>query len=75
MSTGEVDIGTIPSTLPTITQLNMLYCFIYLVLLVMLMIFFMKIKEVIVGVMVQGVQVGICCYRWNYIYVELIENQ
>ena len=37
----------------------MVYCCVYLVLLAMLMILFTKIKEVIVGLMVKDVKVGI----------------
>ena len=56
---GEVDIGPIPSTITPITQVAMVYFCVYLVLLVMLMIVFTKIKDVIVGVMVQYVEVGL----------------
>ena len=52
-------IVPIPATIPPIIQVTMIYWYVHLVLLVMLMIVFMKIKEVIVGVMVQDVEVGI----------------
>ena len=54
---GEVYICTIPTTITPITQATMLYCCVYLALLVMLMIVFMKMTEVIVGVMVQDLEV------------------
>ena len=38
----DVDLGPRPDTIPTITQVTMLYCCVYLVLIVMLMIVFMK---------------------------------
>ena len=57
MVIGDVDIGTIPDTLPPITQVSILDCCVYLVLISIFMIVFMKIKEVIVGVMVQDVEV------------------
>ena len=56
---GEVDIGPIPATLPPITQVTMVYCCAYLVLLAMWVILLMKTKEVIVEVMVQDVEVGL----------------
>ena len=56
---GDVDIGTRPATLTTITQVTMLYCCVYLVLLVMLMILLMKMKELIVVLMSQDVEVGL----------------
>ena len=56
---GEVGIGTIPDTLPPITKVTMVYCCVYLVLITMLMVVFMKMKEVIVGVIVQDVKVGL----------------
>ena len=55
----EVYICPRPSTFPPITQVFMVYVGVYLVLLVMLMILFMKKKEVIVGVMVQDLEVGL----------------
>ena len=55
----EVDIGTIQSNLITITQVIMVDFCVYLVLLSMLTILFTKIKEVIVGGMMQDVKVGI----------------
>ena len=41
---GELDIGPRLATPPPITQLTVVYCCVYLVLIVMLMIVFMKIK-------------------------------
>ena len=55
----EVDIGPRPATLPPITQVTMSYCCVYLVLLAMWMIIFMKTREVLVGVTVQDVAVGL----------------
>ena len=48
----EVYISAIPATLPPITQVTMVECFIYLLLLVLFMNFFMETKKVIVVVMV-----------------------
>ena len=59
MVIGEVYIGSIPDTITTITQFTMVYCCVYLVLLAMYMIVFVKVKVVIVGVMLQDVKVGI----------------
>ena len=50
---GEMDIGPIPATFRPITQGTMVDCYIYLVIISIWMILFMKIKAVIVGVMVQ----------------------
>ena len=50
---GEVDIYPRPATIPPVTHVTMLDCFVYLVLLFMLMILFLETNEVIVGVMVQ----------------------
>ena len=55
----DVDIGPRPATLPPITQVTMAYCCVYLVLLAMWMILFIKMKVVIVVVMVQDVEVGL----------------
>ena len=55
----DVDIGPRPATLPPITQVTMSYCCVYLVLLAMWMIIFMKTREVLVGVTVQDVAVGL----------------
>ena len=52
---GEAGIGPRPATHPTITQVTMKYCCVYLVLLIILMTVFMKTKYVIVGVMVKEV--------------------
>ena len=38
---GDVDIGPRPAAIPTITQVTMVYCFVYMFVLVILMIFFM----------------------------------
>ena len=54
----EVDIGPRPSTLTTITQVTMVNCCVYLVLIAMWMILFMKMKEVIVWGKVKYVEVG-----------------
>ena len=51
----NVDIYPIPSTLLPIYQVNMVYSCFYLVLLDVFMKVFMKIKQVIVGVMVEDV--------------------
>ena len=45
-------------TYPPITPVSMVDCYVYLILLAMLIIVFMKTKEKIVGVMVQDVEVG-----------------
>ena len=58
LAMGEVDIGPRPATIPPITHVNMIDCCIYLVLLAMWMIVSMKIKEVIVGLMVQDLELG-----------------
>ena len=55
MVMGEVEIGPIPATLSPITQVTMVDCYIYVVIISMWMILFMKIKAVIVGVMVKDV--------------------
>ena len=55
MAIVEVDIYPIPSTLLPIYQVNMVYSCFYLVLLDVFMKVFMKIKQVIVGVMVEDV--------------------
>ena len=70
---GEVDIGTITATITPINQVTMVYCCVYLLLLVMLMIFFMKIKEVVVGVMVKEVELGLNHYS-IYTYVEGVDG-
>ena len=56
---GEMDIGPTPPTLPPITQVIIVDCYIYLVLIAMMMILLVKMKEVIVGVVVQDVEVGL----------------
>ena len=56
---GEVDIGPRPATIPPITQVTIVDCWIYLLLIVMLIILFMKMKEIIVDVMVKDVGLGI----------------
>ena len=56
---GEVNMGTRPATLPPINQATMVDCCVYLVLLVILMIVFIKTKYVIVGVILQDVEVGL----------------
>ena len=53
----EVDIGPRTSTLPLITQVAVVYCFVYLFLLVIWVIVLMKMKEVVLGVMFQDVEV------------------
>ena len=55
----EVDIGPIPATIPSITQVTSVYCYVYLVIISMWMIVLIKMKEVIVGVMVKDVEVGL----------------
>ena len=55
----EVDIGLIPATLPPITQVIMVYCCVYLVIIAICMMVFIKMKHLIVGVMVQDMEVGI----------------
>ena len=54
----EVDIGPRPATLPPITQVNMLNYCIYLFILAIWIILFTNMKNVILGVMVQDVEVG-----------------
>ena len=56
---GEVDIGTIPATITPINQVTMVDFCVYLALLTMLMVVFVKMKGVIVGVVVQDVEVGL----------------
>ena len=51
----EVDIGLIPATLTPITQVVMVYFFVYLLILVVFMKVLMVIKEVILVVMVEDV--------------------
>ena len=41
---GDVDIGPRPATLPPIKQVTMIYCCLYLFILFVLIILFMKIK-------------------------------
>ena len=53
----NVDIYPIPSTLNPIAQVTIVDCCIYLVLIDMWMVAFMKMKEVIVGMMVQDLEV------------------
>ena len=50
---GEVEISPTPATITPITHVTMVDSCVYLVLLVMLMIVFIKMKEVIVVAMVQ----------------------
>ena len=57
--TGDVDIVSSPATITPITQVTMVYCCLYLFLLAILMIVFMKIKKVIVGVTMKDVEVGL----------------
>ena len=57
--TGDVDIVSRPATITPITQVTMVYCCLYLFLLAILMIVFMKIKKVIVGVTMKDVEVGL----------------
>ena len=59
MVMGEVDIGTRPDTLPPITQMIMVYCCIYLLIIVVTMIVFINIQCVIVGVIMEEVGVGL----------------
>ena len=56
---GEVNIGTVPATITPITQLTMVDSCVYLLLLVMLMIVYMRMKGVIVGVMMEDADVGL----------------
>ena len=56
---GEDDTVPIPANLTPITQVNMVDCFLYLVLLAIWMILFMKMKQLVVGVMVENLEVGI----------------
>ena len=56
---GEVDIGPRPDTVHPITHVTMVDCCVYLVLLAMWMIIFMKTRKVLVGVTVQDVAVGL----------------
>ena len=58
MLTGEVYIGTRTATLPPIAHMTMVYFCIYLVLLVMFMKFFMPMKHVILGVVMEDVELG-----------------
>ena len=58
MAIVEVDKGPIPATIPPITQVNMVYFCIYLFLLVLFMKFFMKMKELILVVMMEGMDLG-----------------
>ena len=55
----EMYEGPRPAIISPITQVNILDCFVYLVLFVMWMIVFIKMKEVTVWAMVQDVEVGI----------------
>ena len=59
MVVGEVDIGPRPDTLPPITQATMVYFFVHLLLLVVFMKVFMKIKEVIAVMMMEDVDLGL----------------
>ena len=59
MVIGEVDIGTIPSTLIPTTQATMVDCCVYLLIIFMSVIVFMTIVEVVVGVIMEYVEVGL----------------
>ena len=59
MVIGEVGIGPILATITPMTQVTMVdYC-LYLVLLAMLMIVFTKMEEVIAGLIIQDMEVGL----------------
>ena len=51
MGIGKLDIGPRLTTLNPTTQVTMVDCCVYILFLVVFMIFFMKMKEVIVSVM------------------------
>ena len=55
MVIGELDIGPRPDTLSTITQVTMVYCCVYLLLLMVFMDVLIKMKKVIVVVMMEDV--------------------
>ena len=58
MALEEVDICSRPVTLPPISQVTMLYFCLYMLLLVVSMIVFMEMKEVILGLVMEDVEVG-----------------
>ena len=58
MVMGEVDIGLIPATLPTITQVNVVDCFTYWLLHFIFKKVFMVMKEVIVVVAMKDMDLG-----------------
>ena len=51
--------GPSPSTITPITQVTMLYCCVYLLILIVLMILLMKMQEVVVRFMTEGVEVDL----------------
>ena len=53
MLIGEVDIDIIPATLPPITQLTMVDCCVYMLLIFGFTKLFMEIKDVILVVMME----------------------
>ena len=59
MLTRDVDIGIIPATLSTITHMTVVVCCVYMFLIFMSMKAFMAMKEVIVVVMMEDVDIGI----------------
>ena len=59
MVVGEVDMCPIPSTIPPMTQVTMVDCCVYLLIFVLFMKLVTTMKEVIVGVMMENVELGL----------------
>ena len=55
----EVDIGTITATIHPTTNMNMVDCCVYLLLLFVSTLVFMETKEVTVGMTMEDVEVGL----------------
>ena len=59
MVIGDVDIGLKSATIPTITQVTMVDCCIYMLLLIVFTKFFMSMKELVILVMTEDVDLGL----------------
>ena len=55
----EVDLGSIPATLPPVTKFAVVYCCIYLLLIFMFIKLFVSMKEVIVRVIMEDVDLSL----------------